>query len=79
MGIGTAVAAIATVTLLQFTVAALCWGFVPAFIAKSKGRKDFWVWWVYGVFLLPIAVIHALIMKSDQSAMDEKALPKPPA
>jgi hypothetical protein len=75
MGTGTAIAAIATVTLLQIGVAALLWGFVPAFIAKSKGRKDFWLWWVYGMFLLPIAVIHSLILKSDQTDMDEKALP----
>ncbi len=75
MGHGTAIAAVATGVLLQITIAAVCWGFVPAFIAKSKGRKDFWVWWVYGVFLLPIAVIHSLILKSDQTAMDEKALP----
>ncbi|HEY3813882.1 MAG TPA: hypothetical protein VGL66_11705 [Caulobacteraceae bacterium] len=75
MSTASAIAAVATVGLLQISIAAICWGFVPAFIAKSKGRKEFWLWWVYGVFLLPIAVIHALILKSDQSAMDEKALP----
>ncbi len=66
-----------SVGLLQFGLFALGWGFVPAFIAKSKGRKDFWLWWVYGVFLLPVAVIHALVLKSDQTDMDERALPKP--
>jgi hypothetical protein len=74
-----AVAAIATIGLLQVSIAALCWGFVPAFIAKSKGRKEFWVWWLYGVFLLPVAVIHSLLLKADHSEMDQRALPKPPA
>lgn len=31
---------------------------IPAKIAKSKGRK-FWSWYVYGVFLFLIALIHA--------------------
>jgi hypothetical protein len=66
-----------SIGFLQFGFFALAWGFVPAFIAKSKGRKDFWLWYVYGFFLLPVAVIHSIVLKADQTEMDERALPKP--
>ena len=72
----TAIITAATIVLLQASCFALAWGFVPAFIAKSKGRKGFWAWYVYGFFLLPVALIHTIVLKSDQSAMDERALPK---
>jgi hypothetical protein len=66
--------------LTAFEIVALpvVWGFAPALIAKSKGRTGFWLWYLYGFFLLPIAVIHALLLKADTTAMDEKALPKAP-
>jgi len=34
----------------------------PAVIAKAKGRH-FWDWYVYGFFLWPIALVHALVMR----------------
>jgi len=34
-------------------------GLIPAFIAKGKGRK-FGRWWVYGIFLFLVALIHSL-------------------
>jgi membrane protease YdiL (CAAX protease family) len=34
----------------------------PAVIAKAKGRR-FWDWYLYGFFLFPIALIHALVMR----------------
>ena len=50
---------------------------VPAFIAKSKGRK-FEKWVVYGFFLLLIALIHSLaisnpLKKCPHCAEDIKA------
>jgi hypothetical protein len=71
----TVIAAILGMTFLQALLFPLVWGFVPALIARSKGRSGFWLWYLYGFFLLPVAVIHAVVLKSDQSAMDEKALP----
>ncbi len=64
---------------LQIMAFPLLGGFVPALIARSKGRPGFWLWYLYGFFLFPIAVIHVLLVKADQSAMDEKALPKGPS
>jgi len=38
-------------------------GLIPAYIAKSKGRK-FGRWFVYGIFLFWIAFIHSLVIKN---------------
>jgi hypothetical protein len=40
----------------------LIFGFIPAYIAKTKGR-DFLVWYVYSVFLFVIAIIHVIIIE----------------
>lgn len=42
---------------------ALVIGFIPAMIAKKKGRS-FLGWYIYGVLLFIIALPHSLIMKS---------------
>ena len=78
MSATTAVAAVLGWGLFQILLIPVAWGFVPALIARSKGRKGFWLWYLYGFFLLPIAVIHALLLKADTTALDEKALPKQP-
>ncbi len=39
-------------------------GLLPAYIAQSKGR-EFGVFWVYGVVLFPIALIHAAVMRPE--------------
>ena len=35
---------------------------IPMSIAKSKGRQNLFLWWLYGFFLFLIALIHALLM-----------------
>lgn len=42
---------------------ALVIGFIPAMIAKNKGRS-FFGWYIYGVLLFIVALPHSLIMKS---------------
>ncbi|MCJ7612948.1 MAG: hypothetical protein MUP19_11875, partial [Candidatus Aminicenantes bacterium] len=37
-------------------------GFIPAFIAKKKGHS-FGLFWMFGFFFFPIALIAALLMK----------------
>jgi hypothetical protein len=37
--------------------------FVPAAIARRKGR-EFWLWWSYAGLLLPIALVHAILLRS---------------
>lgn len=36
---------------------------IPASIAKRKGRK-FWRWWVYGIFLFLVALIHSIVINA---------------
>lgn len=48
-------------------------GFVPAMIARSKGRS-FFGWYVYGVVLFIIALVHSLLLKQDMVAQEEQAL-----
>ena len=40
--------------------------FIPANIAKSKGRS-FGLWWLYGWLLFIVALIHSLLLKDDNS------------
>lgn len=44
-------------------------GLLPAAIAKTRGQ-DFFVWWVYGAFLFPIALIHALVVKPGSTSVE---------
>ena len=46
-------------------------GLPPAIIASRKGGS-FGMWWVYGALLFPIALIHALFRKPDQSMLDAR-------
>ena len=57
-------------------------GLIPAFIARSKGRK-FYDWWFYGVALIFVALPAALLIKTKEGdggkehtiGNDEKELP----
>jgi hypothetical protein len=51
-------------------ILALLLGLAPAFIAHGKGR-NFLFWWIYGVVLGPVALIHAMMLRgSRQPALD---------
>jgi hypothetical protein len=54
--------------LVTLVLAALI-GIIPAVIAKGKGRS-FGLWWVYGAALFIAALPHALIMKTNQHALE---------
>ena len=41
-------------------LAALAW--ISAYIATNKGR-DFWTWYVYGVLLWIVAIIHSIFLR----------------
>ena len=47
------------------TLAILLAAFIPAMFAAEKERR-FSKWYVYGVFLLPIAFVHSLILKKPE-------------
>lgn len=54
-----------------FIVAMLA--FIPAKVAESKGRS-LGAWWVYGFFIFPIALVHALVLGDTGEAVDQKAI-----
>lgn len=58
---------------MEIFILAIIIGLIPAAIAQSKG-KSFFEWWLYGALLFIIALPHALIMKPDQKAIDQKSL-----
>lgn len=41
-------------------------GLIPATIASRKGRS-FGRWWLYGTFFFLIALIHSLVIRSDEA------------
>ena len=44
--------------------------FIPASIAKSKGRS-FGTWWLYGFLLFIVAFIHSLFLKKNHAALEQ--------
>jgi len=50
-------------------------GFIPAFIAKNKGR-NFFVWHLYGWLLFIIALIHSLLMNENEIAKINNGMKK---
>lgn len=65
---------------LMFVFAFICTflGLIPAYIAHNKGR-GFFTWWFYGYFLLPIALIHSIVIKKNDTALaEDKSLKKCP-
>ncbi|TPL05600.1 zinc ribbon domain-containing protein [Mesorhizobium sp. B2-4-16] len=54
-------------------IVAVLIGLLPAAIASSKGRS-FVLWWIYGAALFIVALPHALIMRSDQRAIEGRAI-----
>lgn len=49
-------------------VAAALLGLIPANIAHSKGRS-FGLWWFYGWMLFIVALVHALLLEADETAL----------
>ena len=44
-----------------FIIILIC---IPGIIAKSKGRS-FFLWFIYSLLILPIALIHSILIKSN--------------
>ncbi len=60
---------------MEILIIGLIIGLIPAAIASSKGRS-FFLWWVYGTLLFIIAIIHSIVMKSDNKAIEKQAISK---
>ncbi len=48
-----------------FVILALLIALAPAFIAHGKGR-NFLFWWLYGVVLGPVALIHSILLRNPR-------------
>ena len=46
---------------------------IPAAIASGKGRS-FFLWYIYGVLLWIVALIHSLVLRPDQQELDRRAV-----
>ena len=61
--------------LIKFIGVMLLIGWIPALIAKSKGRS-FVAWWIYGGALFIVALIHAIVMKPlSSTSVENKSAP----
>ena len=58
---------------IEFWLTLLMIALIPAFIARSKGR-DFKVWYIYGIGLFIVALIHAVLMNKDTKVLEEKLI-----
>ncbi|MRV74063.1 zinc ribbon domain-containing protein [Duganella sp. FT92W] len=58
---------------MEVLVIAVLIGLIPASIEKGKGRY-FGLWWFYGAALFIVALPHALIMKANNSAIEQQQL-----
>ena len=54
---------------LRFLIFGPLFGLIIGGIAKAF-RRSFWKWFFYGFFLLPIALIHLLIVRSPKKFCD---------
>lgn len=58
---------------MEIIVLALILGFIPAAVAQSKGR-NFVAWYVYGVLLWIVAIIHILVLPPNTKELERRAL-----
>lgn len=49
----------------QAAILLIIGGLVTALIARRKGG-NFLKWWLYGTFILPVALVHALSLRLDE-------------
>ena len=58
---------------MEYLFIALLLGVIPAMIAKNKGR-EFFIWYIYGVFLFLIALIHSIVIKENKEILDDRQM-----
>lgn len=58
---------------MEILIIVLILGFIPAMIAKSKGRS-FILWYIYGVLLFIIALVHSILIKGNIKKIEEKEM-----
>lgn len=58
---------------MEFLLLIALIGLLPAFVAQGKGRS-FVAWWIYGALLFIVALPHALMLQTDQAAIDRRRM-----
>lgn len=58
---------------MGIVIIAVIIGLLPAAIAQSKGRS-FVLWWIYGAALFIVALPHALLISTDNRAIEQRAI-----
>lgn len=58
---------------MEFLLLSAVLGIIPALIAQSKGRS-FFAWWLYGIVLFIIALVHSLLIKKDPQFEEKEKL-----
>lgn len=48
-------------------------GAIPAVLAHRKGY-DWFVWWLFGAFVFPVALVLILLRRTDTSALEQRAI-----
>lgn len=56
---------------LEYVILLLCLAFIPAIIANSKGR-NFWLWYLYGVLIFIVALVHALCLSKSPQIKEQE-------
>jgi hypothetical protein len=59
--------------LFVIFLVAITIGWIPAVIAKSKGRSGFF-WWIYGTLFFIIALPHVLIISRNDAGIERKKI-----
>ena len=59
--------------MMEIFLIALLVGVIPAVIASNKGR-NFMGWYIYGVLLFIVALIHSLVISKDAQLEEEQSL-----
>ncbi|MDC9599036.1 zinc ribbon domain-containing protein, partial [Xenorhabdus anantnagensis] len=58
---------------MDFLLAAVILGLIPALIANSKGRS-FILWWIYGFALFIIALVHSILINKNIAGVERKQM-----
>jgi hypothetical protein len=58
---------------MEVLIIAALIGLLPAFIAQGKG-KSFILWWIYGALIFIVALPHALLMKAETEAIEQRQI-----
>lgn len=58
---------------MEILALALILGLIPAMIAKSKGYS-FFAWYIYGVLLFIVALVHAVLKKPNVAVVEAEAI-----